>query len=1127
MANQKGSMKKGNSNGLTWFKNVGKSLGLSTMDVISEMMPATLETITNNKDTVTSLYDSIKTFRSRNTTKLDDMLTGKAKENYNTLKNAIKNAREDLASGNFYNSGRIESSFDDGFDIDMDFSDSLGDDSFSDDSSSSTESNVVVPDININSNITKNNPMVKAVQSQSALLAETADAQAKRDTAIARSQITVNKQIGDALYGGMHTINENLSLLVNFHSNNMTKYISASLKYYEDQLQITKEAFEAYKLNNPPKEEKQTNVKTNPMDDIISASGGFNLGAYANLVKKQVNDAIDSNLITSSIKMMFEDTDTLASMAQSPLKFVTEAIVKKFIPTYTAKAMKKFDETLNGFFPAMLMKITNLQDSDNPLLQLVGNIFGVKSRNKTTIDTDKYERGQVPFDGITRKSIIEVIPGYLSKIHSALTGKTDLAYNYETGKFESVREIQDANKAKDRSTILGQYEYFNDIKDRIDALDLKDEDEKKDFATKIEDMFINMTNNGKLIDPRNLDDLREVFTGTSDELKVVRKLITSLDYGQQIKTFGGRDIYNARKARTERYDKMEEEPGSIGAVLFNGLYDSKNDITSDNPLLKTYGSGKNKRASIFNPSDQYGYSMLDYLRDIKRALYEGVKVFMGSSSEELDNRLSNMNEFERKTNVVNPDSVRTYSRRLNSTGRYNSIYDLPDEDVLEGMIGEWIENKEKEAEPEKKKKKWFNVDKFLKGDAKEKYESIRAGIDKIFSFPANAISKFFNKVDKSMYEIVFGKSEEGGKSDAKNESFFGTLITKITGKFSSFFGYVKDKMIAPIHDALLGDEGLITKFKESDYWKNVREKATQFGNYLFGEKDGDGVRQGGLFSDTANEVGDMFKGFKYYFTGKAYTDSKGQKFEDNEDSVFGNVKSMFGSFKNTLKEYFFGKDGEKKGQLKGVFTDSISMIKSGFQNFADAIFGPKKFGDKDNENYVNMEEVFGKMKDHAPKALAHGMIGAGAGIVASLGGMGALGSIFLGPFSGAAIGIASSFLFKSDKFKNWLFGEKDDNGERIGGFITKSTQEFFKKHKTAIAGGAAIGAVKGMLGGGFLSSFVLGGPITGALMGVASSLLFKSEKFKTFLFGEEQQDGKRMGGFLNKLMGKKNDAEKQ
>ena len=1074
MPAKKSRVTKGNPAGLTWFKNVGKSLGLSTMDIITEMMPATMDTINVNKDMAKNVYDSIRMLRGKNTKGIEGMLSGAAEKNYATLKTAISNAKADIKTGNLYNKQRLNDSFNDGLDMDFDFdfSDDLGDDNFSDTDSESSDVKVIVPDVNITTNIDKNNPMVKAVQSQSDIILETSEAAAKRDVSIATTQMSLSKKLNDQLYHGMETINENLSLLVNFHSNNMTKYIGASLKYYEDQLRVTGETLELYKKSlEPPKtEERRSN---DPLEDVFGSDGGFNIGGYAKLVKKQISDAMDSNIIASSLKMMFEDTDTLASIATQPLKFISDGIVKTFIPNFLKESLKSFDESLKNFVPAMLMRVNTLKNSDNPLLSLVGEIFGVNVENKKKIDTSKYERGAVPFDGLTRKSIVEVIPGYLSKILSTLNKSGDIAYNYETGKFERVTDIKKNFESDDRRRILNEYSGYTELLDRLDAFEFGDRNERDDFIKKMEGMFVKITDRMELVNPNKrrdkngieYDDLAEVTGMSGSELELLRGLIKSLPKNQQMKMFGS-DVMNARKARTEYMNRMESDPGSIGAIMFNGLYDEN--------LYKT-------------PTAK-------------------INTYLSTA----------ITEERRKYNA---------SRGIST---FNSIYDMPeDPEQILAMIKAHEDAKNSGATSDQNGK-LIDLGKLFRGKNQEKYNSIHDVINKIVTAPANAVKKFFGKIDESMYEMVFGKTELEDKDGniGAPVSFFGAILEKITKGFGNFFGYLKEKIYEPMREAMFGDNGIITKFKQSDAWKGMKEKAKKFSDYLFGTKGEDGHRHGGMFSDTANEMGDIFKGFKYYFTGKAYTNSKGESFADNEDSVFGHVKKMFTGFKNTLKEYFFGKNDEKKGQLKGVFTNAMSSIKQGFQNFADAMFGPKRFGDKENKNYVDINEVMGKLKTHAPKAVAHSMIGAGVGLVGSMGGLGLLGSMVLGPFSGAAIGLASSFLFQSDKFKNWLFGEKDPNtNERIGGFINKSTQEFFKKNKTGIIGGASVGALKGMLGIGILPSFILGGPLSGAIFGMASSMLFKSDKFQSWLFGDKQQDGSRINGILNKLLNRTNDAD--
>src|SRR5699024_10743404 len=108
------------------------------------------------------------------------------------MQDIIKTATEDLKSGKFNNKAKGISDFDDfgfsgDFDLgfgDDDFSFSFGDEtesSFdsSDDSSTddSSSPSVVVPSVNISSNITKNNPMVKAVQSQTEMISAATTAQ--------------------------------------------------------------------------------------------------------------------------------------------------------------------------------------------------------------------------------------------------------------------------------------------------------------------------------------------------------------------------------------------------------------------------------------------------------------------------------------------------------------------------------------------------------------------------------------------------------------------------------------------------------------------------------------------------------------------------------------------------------------------------------------------------------------------------------------------------------------------------------------------------------------------------------------------------------------------------------------
>ena len=102
------------------------------------------------------------------------------------------------------------------------------------------------------------------------------------------------------------------------------------------------------------------------------------------------------------------------------------------------------------------------------------------------------------------------------------------------------------------------------------------------------------------------------------------------------------------------------------------------------------------------------------------------------------------------------------------------------------------------------------------------------------------------------------------------------------------------------------ENGIVNKFKQSDFYKDLVEKSKKVADILFGKEGPDGKRRDGLLSDVGNNILDTFDSIKYYFTGKAYVNRAGERFEDNPNSVFGEVKTIFNNFKTDIKHYLFG-----------------------------------------------------------------------------------------------------------------------------------------------------------------------------------------------------------------------------
>ena len=89
------------SSTLSYVRNVGKSLGYVTLDILKDKTPYLTSVFKESKETAQDIYQSIKEFKSGKTTDVKSM----GKE---ALDNLFKNTINDLKTGNYYNKERDE-----------------------------------------------------------------------------------------------------------------------------------------------------------------------------------------------------------------------------------------------------------------------------------------------------------------------------------------------------------------------------------------------------------------------------------------------------------------------------------------------------------------------------------------------------------------------------------------------------------------------------------------------------------------------------------------------------------------------------------------------------------------------------------------------------------------------------------------------------------------------------------------------------------------------------------------------------------------------------------------------------------------------------------------------------------
>ena len=1074
-----------------WLMNVGKSLGFISRDMITELIPNTSDFVSWNADVAKNGIQLVQEVRANNG--IRNMFSKQLKmiPQVQILEQGRKNLWEDIKSGKIYNNDRIQgmSTNDDGS---FDFSDDdlFGDVnvSFIDDEEepgsteegTSSEGGTRPPVTVINTM-----PLAKTMQASTEATIGTMNAIADQQMAIESEKIMLTQQSTNSLLNGLSSINDNLALLVQFNSDSTSKYHAAAMKYYEQSLEMMEKI-------------KTSEEKTNRVDrlknfiDPFTSTGGLKLDEYMNIIKQNLTDIKDENVMISQVADFVMDKDMLSTAISNPGVFIPQMLMG-LVPKVVKSTMKSFDENLSAIMPAILAKISSWEDNDNPFLNSINKIFGYNVKVKRNIDLGDYEKGKVEWDGESKKALVEVIPAYLRRIESALTGEEERIFNYDKGIFVDKRTLQKQFDEKVRDADTSGYTMLkSSMREIARKMDLSAKDMEQ-FEEDMTEYLQTMTKKGHMIkfrDYKDVDGLVQddfanygLFGGDPDRQEFMKLLLERVPQSVITEAFTV-GIMDSVKNSQREHDEMQRNTNLSG-------YSALNHEKDENGKIKYFKPGGVK--------DVYGLSELDYLRDIRSALIHGIRVFP-------DNR----KKF--KGSGINPNG-----------------------DLINKEANEISLRKQKELDEEEKKKQ---------------KEELKYGDNK-----GNTIEKLAQS-DRYTWDNYLRNDDDDIDFDESTKT--GKLMRKIQN--------ISDKMGIKVSEILLGDE---------DYVQQLLDKV----NKKFGKDDKSAIENiKDMFSDTSKAIMSYFTGQPYvtadgihvsgnkdaifgkvknFFTGSI----EKLKGKDGESGVIGKFATDIAEGFNKFKVSLFGekalseKDSKETSEslmkkIKerlpkaiaygyggavvktyaasnlgilgnfllpgGPLASALMGITFGFLRQSET-FNKFMFGEKDADGNrlggLISKEWQDAYKEHAPAIKK----GAGLGLLASLFLPGA-------PALHAITGIGISMASKNEAFQEFLFG-KDFKTDEKKSLMNGVFGKVFKRMsggegdpqltKFMGAAGLGIGVAQGV---GLLPSFLLpGGPVMGAILGLAGGITASSNKFQELLLGEKDVDGKRYGGLLHRV----------
>lgn len=1133
------------ANALSYIRNVGKSVKYMSIEVAKEMNPTIKGFNDTNSNIMKDMYLSVKTLKRKSKEMPAKIMESQYTEFGRTF---LRNLKQDISTGQFYNRERINEYDekatmsmlgDNGDGMDFDFGSM--DDGLEQTEMSSNEMMDLVGE--------------KSSTAVASAVAKSAEYIMQGTGEIAKAQYRQMNAVYAGLHTGMGTINKNVTALLQFSTETTTTHYENSKKFYEsvnnaDQEKITllKEISENIKKISDAgsKDSKGYSSKKKTYSDMTDSDGIVDLETYFESVKKNIKDRVGE--VTDMLDMM-SDKDMLMTFASSPVSLIMQEIMPKLLPKVVKTSMESFNKTLGGMFGSALLKLKETANEKGGFWDLASDILGVNNSMKTTLDPSKYEKGRVPFDGITRKAIVEVIPTYLSKIYSALSGNQQDRFDYETGKFVTMDQLQKQLKDVTKfSRDSAMFDVDDLVKSKMKKDGFKSDKERKAFERDWEALKDYMFKNQRVFNTRqkksassyglkggmasevNLEILRQMLDGTPEMMMLAN------------------NIMQGRDSVTRQMKELESRGDSVFTALQNGSVEQKSDADKKSSPIAGINNGViNELKAI--------HKEISYIR-----LY-GIRGRGGSGSNKRHGPIPSFDSFDLDalSNVKPRSGDKDYDK---NHAEYEDIPDLTKEEI-KSYAAERIDDKYDaygRNTKSKTKSKSFSAQVREAQGLSAKAAVVVENIKNLAKRPGEFIASVYDKADERMYDFIYGpKEDKTGK-----KSFSGRLFNRLEQIFDKFSTFIDDTIITPlkakinkqnIHDAA-------SRFF-SMFGINLDETVDKMKQFFFGKKKDGRISEKGLFTDFQQGLSKEFKNVGSWIK-DAFAEAgddlgldgskkkqslelskqlrdikiKYAKLGGNTDDLTQAASGMRMVDKTGLAVISEGemiippdmdplniakryrKERAVKNKLKSNGVDNIMMYAKGkIVQFDRNRKAKKAVNESSAQGHEMTEEEYNAEIDARKKAqtdekkeeirnnILNSLLKKYQKISGNKKDVDESRWKFSDAASDALRGFGNSIhdVVEKEIKESGLFGD-----EKEVETLKKRGKNLFQQAKEALPSlttGATLGAGLSLMTG------FIGGPLIGAGIGAAVGLAKRSESFQNFLFGE-QKDGEYQGGII-------------
>lgn len=1120
-----------------YLKNLGKSVKYAAIEGFKTNYDTTYKSFdqasTATKETVNAIVNYRQTFR-----KAQEYLMKTSAYEASNL--ALKSAKEDLKSGKLWNQDRADKVMFGGDDDDFDWNfdeDSIGGDD-SDSGLDITDGDRAVA-----------KTVHEASKANADQISGTILSAAKYNADVTKQTASFMFAQQERLFGNLNNsimgLGTTMGNMQNFMTTNMQTHIENSTKYFEEStkyqrennailkelLDMERERFKEWSTGRDAEKKRQDKGLKQDITDILS-NGVMDWGAYGKHLKKGFIDQAENFGLGMISKEM------LMGMAANPLQYIPAYLVQRAMGKPLEKAIGGFNKTLTGLFNQINADLLRSKDKEG-MGGILASIFSVKIANKDKIDTSKYFKGQVPFDGMTRKSIVEVIPAYLARIESLLGGEERI-YDFDKGKFSSLKILDREKKRRDKSYkdragsgIRNALE--EDIKKIAKSKKLSANELKRltDLIPDVEERLWNSKG--------SFDEVMEAYGDDSfgKLLRFLRMNKNSRTY-KESKTLAA-EYADAFRSQAEYYQNQEKAGWSPEAMMNNrskSRGEGKSAIQANNEMMSKAMASQESifkamlselyliRTSEFRKGKKLGVrnrlnatAAPDYI-DTDFIKYSVLKENRAETIEETYAKVKASNPSRSKDAPVDPDEV-----DINKLG---SVFDKGD------------------------KSKFGNVTnaKGLKGKGK----AALSNWYEIFRNPRLFAAEVITKVDDSLYEFFF--DHETGEKDEDGEQirgFYDKMAFELKTTFNKVRDWLDKKFWEPIVKKGWGKIKDFAKDFGLDWFNDAKDSAksalsgagSKLAELVRGKPGMNPLQAEALarsimfgpapksFLEPEDQLKDIAAGYQAAFDQSSA--SRQPKFKPVSNNNKGAPSSTGTQFEILAKRAFNYRDGYAFGSLSVPQTALTTVSKgeliipSDLNPFNPDIDKADRKKDKQDElrlrNKILSHAEGGNLLDTGKNFLQTVKEKAPEGMIQGNTVREVVGSALefaVGKLSGKVESTDGSALGQAAKATvsaAWETGlnKVEDYAKTIDPEVGKALTSDIAKlrgNSAKFAGRTGVAAGAGALG----ATAIFGplGLLGGAAIGAAANIIRESDTAKNFLFGKEMADGSREGGLISR-----------